>query len=233
MQPYLFPYLGYYQLVNAVDEFVFLDDVNFIKRGYVNRNSILMDGKTYRFTLPVEDVSQFRTIRDHRYMPDAGRKLLQQLRHAYSKAPYFTQVLGLVEGVLATEDLSVASLNARSVTDVFRYLHIERPFFFSSELDPGRAQSGEDRLIGLCEHRQTSIYINAAGGKALYDPACFAQHGLKLGFIQPHFAEYPQNSSGFVAGLSIIDVLMWNAPDHVASLLNDVKIEFPSPQWSH
>lgn len=233
MQPYLFPYLGYYQLVKAVDEFVFLDDVNFIKRGYVNRNSILMDGKAYRFTLAVEDISQFRTIQDHRYMPNMGRKLLQQLHHAYFKAPYYTAVRGLVEGVVASEDLSVAAVNARSIIDVFRYLNIERSFFSSSELDPSRADSGADRLICLCEHRRSSIYINASGGKALYDPARFAQHGLKLGFIQPHFAEYPQKSPAFVAGLSIIDVLMWNAPGQVAKMLDDVTIEFPTPPWNH
>lgn len=233
MQPYLFPYLGYYQLVKAVDEFVFLDDVNFIKGGYINRNSILMGGRSYRFALPVHDISSFRTIQNHRYMPDAGGKLLLQLHHAYSTAPHYTAIRGLVEGVLASEELSVAALNARSIIDVFRYLNIERPWYFSSELDPTRAHSGADRVICLCEHRRSSIYINASGGKALYDPARFAQHGLKLGFIQPHFAEYPQKSPAFVAGLSIIDVLMWNAPGQVAKMLDDVTIEFPTPPWNH
>lgn len=228
MQPYLFPYIGYYQLVNAVDDFVFLDDVNFIKRGYINRNSILLSGKEYRFSLPVQHISQFRTIRDHKYVPDSGVKLLDQLHQAYSKAPYFRQVQSLVKGILASEDLSVASLNARSITDVFQYLGIERSYFFSSEMDPGRAQSGQERIIGLCKCRHTSIYINAIGGKALYDPIFFAQHGLKLGFICPHFSEYLHKSAAFVAGLSMIDVLMWNAPSQVSSLLDEMVIEFPS-----
>lgn len=233
MQPYLFPYLGYYQLVKSVDEFIFLDDVNFIKGGYINRNSILMKGQAHRFSLPVRDMSSFRTIRDHSYLPGGEGKLLDQIQHAYSRAPYFFQVRELMQRVLKDESDSVASTNARSVTAVLGYLGIEMPCFFSSEVDPERRLAGSDRVIKLCKDRQGSIYINAPGGRTLYDPALFESNGLRLGFIQPRLSEYQQKSPAFVSGLSIIDALMWNDPEQVAGLLDEASIDFPSWNRSH
>lgn len=228
MQPYCFPYLGYFQLARAVDEFVFLDDVGFIKGGYVNRNNILLEGKSHRFAWPVRDISSFRWIRDHEYL-EAPSKFLDLLRHAYRKAPFFDAVHALVQEVLSSRDRSVASINMLSITSTLEYLGVRRQWFSSSELDPEPAVGGEERVIRLCEHRQASIYINAAGGRALYDPAHFEARGLSLGFIQSRFPEYPQRSERFVAGLSIIDVLMWNSPEQALNMLDDCSIDYPSP----
>lgn len=231
MQPYIFPYLGYFQLANAVDEFIFLDDVTFIKSGYINRNSILLGGQTHRFVLPVHDISSFRTIREHRYL-DTPQKFLDLLRHAYHKAPCFETVYTLVADVLSADDRSVAAVNGRGVIAVFQYLGIDKVFHFSSLLDPASGLIGEERVIRLCEHRHSSIYINAAGGRTLYDSGRFASKGLALGFIQSRFAEYRQKAPNFVPGLSIIDVLMWNAPEQVVAMLDDCAVDFPSPERS-
>jgi hypothetical protein len=226
MQPYFFPYIGYFQLVHAVDEFVFLDDVSFIKGGYINRNSILLNGRAYRFTIPVQDVSSFRTIREHRYV-DSLQKFQELLRHAYRRAPQFEAVSALIAELLAASDRSVAAINAASVEATFKYLGIDKPFFYSSTLDPDPELTGEARVIGLCENRHASVYINAAGGRALYDPARFAARGVALGFIEPRFPEYRQNASSFVAGLSMIDVLMWNSPEQVADMLGHYSVDCP------
>lgn len=226
MQPYLFPYLGYFQLVNAVDEFVFLDDVTFIKGGYINRNSILMDGRAHRFALPVADISSFRTIRDHSYV-DAPGKFLELLRHAYAKAPLFGPVFDLVRSVVLAPQRSVAAVNSRSVMECYGYLGLQRIFSFSSDLDPRSSSTGPDRVVRLCRDRQASTYINAAGGRGLYDPAWFAESGLALGFIESRFPEYRQKATAFVPSLSIIDVLMWNTSHQVVAMLDQFSVDYP------
>lgn len=233
MQPYFFPYLGYFQLAHAVDEFVFLDDVTYIKRGYINRNSILLNGQPHRFSVPVRDVSQFRAICDH-YYAEAPRKFLDLLRHAYHHAPWFRPVFDLAAGVFARFDESVAVVNAESVAVCFRYLGLDKSFDFSSRLDPGRTAAGDARLIQLCKNRGASVYLNAPGGRALYDPRRFVANGLKLGFIEPSLPEYPQKAPAFVPGLSILDVLMWNSPEQVLDMLGQGSVDYPAPQseWS-
>ena len=227
MQPYFFPYLGYFQLVHAVDEFVFLDDVTFIKRGYINRNSLLLNGQVHRFTIPVQNISQFRPISGHYYL-DSNNRFLDLLYHGYHRAPYFQVIFELVSNVLSCTDCSVAAVNAKSVMATCRYLHAERSFHFSSLLDPKSARKGDDRLIHLCAHREASTYINAAGGRALYDARRFEANGVSLGFIESRFPAYRQKANGFVPGLSIIDALMWNSPEQVVEMLRHYSVEYPA-----
>ena len=228
MQPYLFPYLGYFQLAHAVDDFVFLDDVTFIKGGYINRNNILLNGQPHRFAVPVHDISSFRAIREHRYIGPAT-KFLDLLHHAYRKAPQFEAVYPLVQNVLGDADDLVSRVNARSVSMTLDYLGVLRSFGFSSTIDPLPAHSGEERVMRLCEHRQAAVYINASGGRALYDAGRFRGQGLSLGFIEPQLTEYRQKAERFVPGLSIIDVLMWNTPQDVAEMLANYSVDFPDP----
>lgn len=224
MQPYFFPYLGYFQLVHAVDDFVFLDDVTFIKGGYINRNSLLLDGKPHRFAVPVRDISSFRRINDHVYLDSCG-KFVDLVRHAYGQAPFFQPVFSLVREVLEAANRSVAAVNAETVTACFRYLGLERSFATSSRMDPEPTRMGADRVIHLCQLCGATTYINAAGGRALYEPAQFARQGIQLGFIESKFRPYRQKSQGFVPGLSMIDVLMWNSPQAVIELLQDYSVD--------
>ncbi len=228
MQPYLFPYVGYFQLAYAVDDFVFLDDATFIKGGYINRNSILLSGEPHRFALPVRDISSFRSIREHHYLGPASR-FLDLLRHAYRKAPQFEAVYHLVEDVLGGGCTAVSEVNARSVRMTLDYLGVQRTFGFSSTIDPQPCLTGEDRVLALCAHRRATVYINASGGRQLYDAGRFRAHGILLGFIEPRFSEYRQHASRFVAGLSVIDALMWNRPADVAAMLTNCSVDFLVP----
>jgi hypothetical protein len=231
MQPYFFPYLGYFQLAHMVDEFIFLDDVAFIKGGHINRNTILLLGQAHRFVMPVKDISSFRSIHDHYYL-GAPQKFLDLLRHAYHKAPQFDAIYELVSGILSNPNSSVAIVNGLSITKVFEYLGLNKTFKWSSAVDPNSPLKGADRVIQLCRQRQASIYINAAGGRELYDPSHFKSHGLSLGFIQSRFAEYQQRARNFVAGLSIIDVLMWNSREQVVEMLADCSVDYLSSKES-
>lgn len=228
MQPYFFPYLGYFQLVEAVDDFVFYDDVMFIKKGWINRNRILMQGKDFLFTIPLEKQSQNKTIRESHVVwgADFPSKFLAQVESAYKKAPHFPQVMPLMQSLLAQQPASMAELAGQSVELVWQYLGLSKRFHFSSALSDNQAEGRAERLIHLTKRLGSSQYINALNGQSLYEKDFFSAHGVSLQFINPHLSPYSQGKKDtFVPGLSIIDVLMWNAPEDVIKMLGKYSLE--------
>lgn len=228
MQPYLFPYLGYYQLARAVDAFVFLDDASFIKQGWIHRNQVLLAGRPHRFTAPVKDASSFRPIHAHQYLP-AWDSLRGLLHSAYRRAPQWRAIQPLLDDVLGDPDENVARKNARSVTRVFEYLDAPAPrWSTASALDPAHAQSGQDRVITLARACGAATYVNSPGGRALYAPADFAAAGMALRFVRTTDVSYAQvgaRDGAFVAGLSMLDVLAHCPRDEARRLLDRFTLE--------
>lgn len=219
MQPYIFPYLGYYQLVNSVDKFVFYDDVTFIKGGYINRNNILSNGVAQRFTIPVPGMSSNILINKLSFDKNII-KTLKAIQQNYSKSPYFKEVYPFVESVFLNDDRGVASICRLSIEYVFTYLGIEKEFFNSSQLDYDREQTAADKLISIARLMKCENYVNSPGGKNLYSKAYFKKNDIDLSFIEMKVVEYCQgNNKEFMPYLSMIDVLMWNNKDKVKSLL--------------
>lgn len=217
MQPYFFPFLGYYQLAASVDHFVFLDDVAFIERGFINRNQILLQGRAYRFTLPVARASQNRTINQHRFVGEHSR-FLQQLRHAYGRAPFFETVFPMIDSICRQSEQNVAQLCAASISAVFAYLQRPLSASFASRV-PSSAR-GQSRILELCQHFRADTYHNASGGRELYSAAAFRERGIRLRFVQGRFPSYRQaDLAAFVPALSMIDVLMHNPPQAVNEML--------------
>lgn len=223
MQPYLFPYLGYYQLVSAVDKFVYYDDVTFIKGGYINRNNILSNGKAQRFTIPVPGMSSNTLINELSFDKNV-KKILKTIEQSYKKAPYFAHVFPLVESVLNNENRRVDHLCAKSISVVFDYLGINKDFYFSSELEYNRDLSAADKLIAMAGVLKSTDYINSPGGKSLYDKEYFAKKEICLSFIETEKYEYSQNTGEFIPHLSMIDVLMWNNKEQVVELLTKYRL---------
>ncbi|WP_159818012.1 WbqC family protein [Colwellia sp. 20A7] len=223
MQPYLFPYLGYYQLVNAVDKFVFYDDVTFIKGGYINRNNILSNGKAQRFTIPVPGMSSNTLINELSFDKNI-KKILKTIEQSYKKAPYFEHVFPLIESVLNNENRRVDHLCAKSISVVFDYLGINKDFYYSSELEYNRDLSAADKLIAMADILKSSDYINSPGGKSLYNKEYFAKKEISLSFIEIEKYEYSQNTGEFIPHLSMIDVLMWNSKSAILELLGKHKL---------
>ena len=223
MQPYLFPYLGYYQLVNAVDKFVFYDDVTFIKGGYINRNNILSSGKAQRFTIPVPGMSSNTLINELSFDKNV-RKTLKTVEQSYKKAPYFEHVFPLIDSVLNDENRRVEHICSKSITVVFDYLGINKDFYFSSELEYKRDLSAADKLIAMASVLKSSDYINSLGGQALYNRDYFAEKKICLSFIETEKYQYLQNNEKFIPHLSMIDVLMWNNKIQVVELLAKYKL---------
>ncbi len=228
MQPYFFPYLGYFQLVQAVDDFVFYDDVMFIKKGWINRNRILLQGREFLFTIPLEKQSQNKTIRDSHvaWGADFPDKFLAQLESAYKKSPQYGQVMPLIHQLFSEQPHSMADLAGKSIQLVWQYLGLEKRFHYSSKLPNGQADGRAERLIHLTKNLGSSQYINALNGQSLYEKDFFAAEGVELAFIKPELKPYAQaNASEFVAGLSMLDVLMWNEVDDIRTMLTQYSLE--------
>lgn len=223
MQPYFFPYLGYYQLAAGVDRFVFLDDAAFITRGFIHRNQLLLDGRVHRFTLPVAQASQNRSIAEHRFAGGPAR-FLQQLRHGYARAAHFDVVYRMVESAWAAGNGNVARVCAASIQAVFDYLGLPLHSDDASTLAvPGR---GQDRIIALCHRLGARAYHNPPGGRELYAADAFRAASVQLHFLQPALPPYRQGHDlHFVPGLSMIDVLMHNRPEAVRQMLGAATLE--------
>lgn len=223
MQPYLFPYLGYFQLIRAVDAFVVYDDVNYIKGGWINRNFILARGGGQVFTLPLRGASPNLLI-NQVMVGDGRKKLLETIRHCYSKAPQFPSVFPLVEEILKQQENNLARFLDYQLRQICDYLGLHPKWQISSELNKDNQLRGQAKVVALCDELGAQHYINMPGGKSLYDTETFSRRGLQLSFIQPKFVPYRQFSNEFVPGLSIIDVMMFNGKEQCAKLLEGYEL---------
>jgi len=217
MQPYFFPYIGYFQLIKAVDTFVFYDDVNYITRGWINRNKILINNEAKYITIPCKGASQNKLIYDVEHALDDRKrgKLIKKIKFSYSKAPFFDSIFPLFKRVINQEEKTIADLAIRSIIESADYLGLGTSFKTSRENYNNTELDAADRLIDICKQEDTTNYINALGGQKLYDKSYFEDKGIELSFLEPQESEYQQFGDDFVPWLSIIDVLMFNAPEKV------------------
>lgn len=221
MQPYLFPYIGYFQLMNAVDNFVFYDTANYIKGGWINRNRVLsQDGWQY-WGLKVHGSSNLR-IMDVETVSDnvAKMKRLMTLEQVYSKAPYRDRVLDLVYCSIFPNRL-ISDIAIKSCISVFYYLGIECPGITRSSAF-GLPKGRNEKITYMCDLLDTTMYINAIGGRDLYTQNDFP---FDLRFLKTGDITYSQNRNEFIPNLSIIDVLMFNSPDRVREFLTNYTLE--------
>lgn len=223
MQPYLFPYIGYFQLIYASDLFIIYDDVSYIKQGYINRNNILTPNGPVRFTVPVPGGSSNKLISELSYSEDVT-KVLKTIQQSYSKSPYFDKVYPLLESILLYKNRDIAEICLKSYRDVLEYLGLQRKFFKSSELDYNRSLSAKDRLISFSHKFGADCYINTPGGRELYNKPDFAKEAIDLKFIDSLPIQYGQGVEEFVPNLSIIDVLMNCSPERIISILKQYEL---------
>lgn len=211
MQPYFFPYIGYFQLIRCVDKFVVFDDVNFIKKGWINRNRILLNGAPFLFSIPLKQMSQNKWIRDTELSDDPGwlPKFLKTLETAYKKAPYFGEIYPAVERLLQEEHASVAGLNVAAIRFVCDYLGIETELAPTSTVYANSHLKGQHRILDICRQEGADTYINPSGGTELYEHALFEAHGVKLFFLQASASPYRQFGHDFFPYLSMLDGLMF------------------------
>ncbi len=228
MQPYLFPYLGYFQLINAVDTFVFYDDVNFIKRGWINRNQILVDNKLALFTVPLKKASQNKLINEIETAIDEKWlvQFFKTIEQNYKNAPYFNETFQILKKVFGKKHIKISSLAIDSALEISKYLQINTKFEVSSITYPNSIDlSKAERLIAICKENGSDWYINPSGGKELYQKDTFNNEGITLSFIENELVPYAQFENQFIKGLSMIDVLMFNTPEESKKLISQYRLE--------
>ncbi len=227
MQPYLFPYIGYFQLINAVDTFVFYDDINFMKKSWVNRNRILVNGKECMITVPLKKASQNKLIKDIDVLIDRVwvQQFYKTIEQNYKKAPYFESTFKLIQTVFESPCKTIAELAIRSVVLICNYLEVTTSLEKSSITYPEtKGVEKTERLIYITQLSKSDHYINPSGGKMLYDKTDFRLKGVTLSFIENQLSPYTQFDNDFVNGLSMIDVLMFNSPKEVQKMLNQYEL---------
>jgi hypothetical protein len=223
MQPYLFPYLGYFQLIRAVDAFVVYDDVNYIKGGWINRNFILAQGDKQLITLPLQGASPNLLI-NQLAVGNRQKKLVEAIRQNYSKAPQFATVFPLVEDILMQQEKNLGRFLGYELRQICDYLSLYPKWHLSSMLKKDNALRGQEKVLAICEELGATHYINVPGGKALYDAKAFAARSMQLSFIQPKTVSYRQFGNEFVPNLSIIDVMMFNDQQQCGRLLEEYEL---------
>ncbi|MDT8406687.1 MAG: WbqC family protein [Methylococcales bacterium] len=224
MQPYFFPYPGYFQLLHAVDTFVVYDDVNFIKGGWINRNFILAQQKKTRLTLQLLGASPNLPI-NHITVGNNRNKLLKTLQQNYARAPFFSNVIPLLEEILTSDETNLALFLDFSLRRTCDYLNLHPRWYLSSDLHKDHALKGQDKVLAICQELGADEYINLPGGRSLYHRDSFDKMGVQLSFIDPQVIEYRQFRPPFLANLSIIDSLMFNHPEQCQHLLKQYNLQ--------
>jgi hypothetical protein len=220
MQPYFFPYLGYWQLIRSVDRFVIFDDVNYKVRGWINRNRILVNSEPTYVTVPLSQASQNKLISQISLDPSPWRgKLLRTIEGAYSSAPCFQEVFPLIESLVQHEADNLSAYLAFQLQALSMSLGLTAQFVLSSRRYADSGLSGQARVIDICKQEGATQYWNLPGGRDLYDAVRFADAGIDLRFISSGDQPYPQRGPGYVPGLSVIDMLMELGPGEVGRRL--------------
>lgn len=230
MQPYIFPYIGYWQLINTVDKFVILDDVNYIMRGFINRNSILLNGQPYKFTIPIEKASQNKLIMETKlnFAQKEKKGFFLTVQNAYRKAPYYNKVMPLVEDILNNPERDLTSFIKFSIEKLMEYMGINTEILVSSEIPKTQGLKGEEKIIEICKRLGADTYINPCGGRKLYHHERFAEEKMNLYFLKTKSEDlvYFQNQPEFIENLSIIDIMMFNDTDRIRDFLELYELDF-------
>ena len=216
MQPYLFPYIGYFQLMAAVDIFVVYDNIKYTKKGWINRNRMLLNGKDVTFSVPLKSASDSLDVCERELAANFNRgRLLDQIRGAYRRAPYFEQTFPLIEQIMRHEDTNLFRFLRHSIIKTCEHLGITTEIRISSDIAIDHGLKNQDKVLALCSAVDANVYVNAIGGMALYTKETFLEKGIELKFIESKPFHYPQFDNEFVPWLSIIDVMMFNPLDTI------------------
>lgn len=214
------PYIGYWQLMAAVDKYVVYDDVNYIKGGWVSRNNILMNGQAHLFTITLNGASPNKHFNEIEVRDDF-KKFRNMLQSCYAKAPYYKEIMSAMEQIFGYEDRNLGAFLYHSYQVVLEYLGINTKLILSSTIEKDNSLRAEHKVKHICHLLGADTYYNTIAGKDLYDADDFAGEGIKLQFLLPKVIKYPQYKNEFVPNLSIIDVLMFNGKEGTRELLKE------------
>jgi hypothetical protein len=224
MQPYMFPYIGYFQLINSVDEFIIYDNIQYTKKGWINRNRILINGKDQLITIPIKKDSDYLNVVERELSEsweNDKNKMLNVIKSSYNKAPYFQEIFELILKCLNNPKTNLFRFIYDSIILINGYLEIKTPIVISSTVNIDHTLKSQNKVLSLCKEQNADVYINSIGGIELYDKEIFKQNGIELNFIKSNPIKYKQFNNEFVPWLSIIDVMMFNSKAKIQEYLNE------------
>jgi hypothetical protein len=227
MQPYFFPYIGYFQLINSVDEFVIYDNIQYTKKGWINRNRILCNESDKLITLPLKKDSDFKDVFERKLSDtwiDDRNKILNLIKTSYRKAPFFNDVFEIVQKCLLYDNQNLFNFIFNSIKIINEYLEIKTKMILSSSVNIDHSLKSKHKVIAICKEMNATTYINAIGGVDLYDKDEFLENKIFLNFIKSNSLNYKQFDNEFIPWLSIIDVMMFNSKNRVIELVNSYSI---------
>ena len=225
MQPYFFPYLGYFDLINYSEHWIVFDTTQYIRHGWVNRNRILHPNEGWQYIIvPLKKHSREILIKDVEVNEDPKwiYRVMGQLQHYKKKATFFGEVCRLLEHCLHVKEVSLARLNVAILERICQYLEIkfEYEYFSEMNLTLGPVEGPGDWALRISEAMGANEYVNPPGGKTIFDVSKFKELGIRLTIRNLPPIEYQCPGYDFIPNLSIIDVLMWNSPDKVKAYLD-------------
>jgi hypothetical protein len=223
MQPYFFPYLGYWQLIHAVDRFVFYDDVNYIKQGWINRNRVIVNGQPSYITVPIKDASPYKKINELFIDNTAFRrdKMLKTIDAAYRRAPHFLEAMPIVESIIFYQAKNLSDYVKNSIYKISNAVGITTEIVNSSSKYENKHITAQDRILDICIREHADTYINPQGGQNLYEAKVFYRRNIDLQFLIMRPVKYKQKSDEFIPYMSIIDPLMQIGLEGVSDYLNE------------
>jgi hypothetical protein len=226
MQPYLFPYLGYFQLIKAVDTFVIYDDVNYITQGWINRNRILFKGKDHMFTLSLSKASPNKSINKTEIFNDRNNKsgLFELIRQAYLKAPYFKKIAPLIERLIKYEEINLGKYLEHSIRTIAGHLGMDTNIILSSQIEKDVSLKKQYKLIDIAKNLGADEMVNPIGGLKLYNKVDFSDNNIDLYFLKTDTVPYKQFDNEFIPDLSIIDIMMFNSNEEINILLDEYQL---------
>lgn len=224
MQPYFLPYMGYFHLLNSVDEFVIYDNIQYTKKGWINRNRILVNGKDKLISLPLKKGSDYLNVIDRKLSDnwDGERsKLLNLIKSSYKRSPQYSIVFPIIEKCIQFPDNNLFNFILNSLTQLNLFLEIDTKVTISSAINIDHTLKSKDKVIAICKNLDATTYINAIGGQELYNVEDFKNHKLDLKFIKSSLLNYKQYKNEFIPWLSILDILFFNEKQDIIKHLNE------------
>lgn len=230
MQPYFFPYIGYFSLIQHVDKFILFDTVQFIRHGWIERNRILNPNGSWQYIrVPLLKHSRETKIEEIRIDNNIAwkEKLSSQLQHYKNIAPNYPAVKSVVDNIFRTEYFSIVELNYAALCAICDYIKINTPIVIFSkmdlELDP--VNDPDEWALNICKKiNGVTEYWNPTGGMTFFDRNKYQLNKIDLKFQKINLREYDQKRDVFEPGLSIIDILMFNSIKTVREMLDDYEL---------
>lgn len=227
MQPYFMPYIGYFQLLNLVDKFIIYDNIQYTKKGWVNRNRILLNGEISSISIPLRKDSDYLNINE-RYLAENWErekiKLINKIRQAYIKAPNFNNFFPVLEKIINHQNENLFEFIYNSIICLNDFLGIDTEIIISSTIKINHELKSEEKVLAICKFVNAKQYINPIGGFKLYDKNQFKKESIYLSFLKTDNIIYNQFQNNFIPFLSIIDIIMFNSKDEIMSFLVKYKL---------